>query len=196
MGKNHTVKNGECATSIAADNGFASVKDLFNHPDNAALRKLRPNPNLLAAGDVIVIPDHKPKTLALKADAKHKIVVTRPKAELHVHLRDLVGKKLKNAPFKLTHGAATVSGVSDGQGLIKVAIPPGLTSAQLDVQLPEPPPPPAPKSDGLVLPTETFIVPTTSKDPKKDYQPPKTLVWTLSIGSLGPAQVTTGAQRR
>lgn len=53
----HVVRQGECLSAIAKRYGFASYRIIYDHPDNAELRRARPNPNLLFPGDVIVIPD-------------------------------------------------------------------------------------------------------------------------------------------
>jgi Putative peptidoglycan binding domain len=196
MPTKYTVQDGDCATSIAAKNGFATFHQVYDDPGNADLRKLRPNPNLLEAGDIVTIPDGTPKTLSLATGQRHKIVVKRPKAELRLHLRDLVGKKLGGAAFRLTLAGRAVSGTADADGLLKVPIPPNLVKASLEIDLPKPPPPPAAVSDGLVLPKETFTIPATKKDSTKDYRPPKMLIWTLSLGALGPPDVIRGAQRR
>jgi hypothetical protein len=196
MGTKYTVQGGDCATSIAAKNGFATYHDVYDHADNADLRKHRPNPNLLAPGDVLVIPYRKPKTLLLATGKKHTIVLKRPKAELRLNLHDLVGKKLAGASFRLTLASKTIFGASDANGLVKAPIPPELTTASLEIDLPKPPSPQDAASDGLVLPKETFALPTTAEDGTKDYKPLTKLIWTLSIGDLGPADAIKGVQRR
>lgn len=57
MSTNYTVKPGDNLTKIALSHGFKSYRDIYDHPLNAAFRAKRPNPNLIFAGDVIVIPD-------------------------------------------------------------------------------------------------------------------------------------------
>ena len=52
----YTVKQGDCFMSIAAANGFL-WDILWNHGDNATLKQLRKDPNVLFPGDTIVIPD-------------------------------------------------------------------------------------------------------------------------------------------
>lgn len=61
MGKTHVVEPGEHLSSIAARFGFRSFRTIFEHPDNAELKKKRSNPNVLQPGDAIVIPDIAPK---------------------------------------------------------------------------------------------------------------------------------------
>lgn len=57
MATQHVVEPGEHLSGIAARFGFKSFRAIFEHPDNAELRKKRANPNVLRPGDVVVIPD-------------------------------------------------------------------------------------------------------------------------------------------
>lgn len=57
MSTKHVVEPGEHLSAIAARFGFRTVGPIFEHPDNAELRKKRVNPNVLLPGDVVVIPD-------------------------------------------------------------------------------------------------------------------------------------------
>jgi hypothetical protein len=59
----HVVAPGECLASIAEHYGFADPAVIYNHPENAALRRERPDPNVLLAGDVVAIPDRKLREL-------------------------------------------------------------------------------------------------------------------------------------
>lgn len=52
----HKVLPGETLSVIAKKYGFQTWQELYNHPDNAMLRKLRPDPNRIAVGDQISIP--------------------------------------------------------------------------------------------------------------------------------------------
>jgi hypothetical protein len=61
--KNHTVAEGECLHSIAKDHGFL-WEALWNHEKNAELKKNRSDPERLQAGDVVFMPDLKPKSEA------------------------------------------------------------------------------------------------------------------------------------
>ena len=55
----YTVKKGDSLSSIARTHGVRSWQELYNHPDNAAFRSKRPNPNLIYPGDVVMIPTGK-----------------------------------------------------------------------------------------------------------------------------------------
>ena len=53
--KTHTVKQGECLSSIAHRYGFKNAGLLYDHPDNEAFRKRRPDPAVIFPGDEIKI---------------------------------------------------------------------------------------------------------------------------------------------
>jgi N-acetylmuramoyl-L-alanine amidase len=50
------VKKGDNLSSIARANGLKNWRSIYNHQDNKAFRKKRPDPNLIYPGDVIWLP--------------------------------------------------------------------------------------------------------------------------------------------
>jgi hypothetical protein len=44
-------------SAIAKKNNLASWRDIYYHPDNAAFRRRRPNPDVIFPGDVVMLPD-------------------------------------------------------------------------------------------------------------------------------------------
>ena len=55
----HIVVQEVCSSSIAGRFGL-KAKDLHDHPENAALKKVRPNLNIFAAGEKAVVPKPEP----------------------------------------------------------------------------------------------------------------------------------------
>ena len=55
MSINHIVRQGEHLSQIALNYGFRDYKIIWDHPDNAALKKLRKSPNVLMPGDTLRI---------------------------------------------------------------------------------------------------------------------------------------------
>jgi len=53
----HTVVQGEHLSSIAKKYGFSSYKTIWDHGQNADLKKKRQNPNVIFPGDRLFIPD-------------------------------------------------------------------------------------------------------------------------------------------
>ncbi len=56
----HIVKQGECISSISFQYGFFP-DTIWNLPDNSGLKNKRKDPNILMAGDTVVIPDKRQK---------------------------------------------------------------------------------------------------------------------------------------
>src|SRR5258708_33469109 len=57
MSLTYTVVQGDCISSIAAQNGFGRWQTVWDRPENAALKKTRKNPNALSPGDQVFVPD-------------------------------------------------------------------------------------------------------------------------------------------
>ena len=64
------MKEGECVGSIAFEHGFFP-DTLWDHPNNAELKGKRGDPNVLLAGDVVHVPDLRPKEVAVAAGQSH-----------------------------------------------------------------------------------------------------------------------------
>ncbi len=135
MPKTHVVKQGECLLLIARHHGFADYKKLYEHPDNAELRKQRPNPNVLFPGDKIVIPDPAPtrsKTVSASTGQIHRFVLKVPPRLVRIALKDSEGNPLTNMPYMLTVMDEQVEGNTDGQGILEQKVPYTATSALLE----------------------------------------------------------------
>jgi len=53
----YTVKVGDNLSAIAKRFGIPNWQSIYNSPENKAFRAKRPNPNLIYAGDVLMVPD-------------------------------------------------------------------------------------------------------------------------------------------
>jgi len=118
MGQIHTVKQGECLASIARAYGFSSYLVLYEHPANANLKLTRPNPNQLAPGDLVAIPEPVPVTAKKATGQIHEFRVEREKPRLRLILRDVKGEPLKNQDYLLELGEEQRYGATDGNGLL------------------------------------------------------------------------------
>jgi hypothetical protein len=131
----HTVNQGECFTQIAERYGFRDYRTLYDHPDNAALKKARPNPNVLLPGDVVKIPDKDPKEAACATGKNHQFKVKRQTRALKLTLLDREGKPMKGAAYTLRVEGATFKGQTKGDGSLKHDVP--LTASQGEILLEE-----------------------------------------------------------
>ena len=124
MTRKHVVEPGECLTTIAASHGFSDWRVLHDHPDNAALREKRPDPNLLFLGDVVVIPDRETKEIEVDSGSVHRFRCKRGGRRLHVHLIDRDRASLAGKPYKvLVDDALHDEGTTSASGEIDVLVP-------------------------------------------------------------------------
>jgi N-acetylmuramoyl-L-alanine amidase len=132
----HTVRQGECLSSIARQYGFKDWQVLYDDPANAELKKRRPNPNLLYPGDLVAIPEPKPMTAQKPTGDWHDITLEREQARLKVQLMGLDGKALAGQDYELTVDGETRSGTTDGSGLVDEPVDIGVKTAELKVTVP------------------------------------------------------------
>jgi hypothetical protein len=129
--KRHVVRQGECLASIARRHGASETMRVYQDPANAGLRKLRPNPHVLNPGDVVAVPQAKPKTVDCQTRQTHQFVVTLPKRKLRMELRDPFGEPLPNAPYRVVAGSLELEGKTDGGGVMEKEIPADATEVEL-----------------------------------------------------------------
>src|SRR3979490_2695044 len=72
MASNYKIKQGEHVSRIAKQFGFADYRTIWDHPNNAALKDLRKNPNVLAPGDQLFIPDKQLRKESRPTGATHR----------------------------------------------------------------------------------------------------------------------------
>lgn len=130
----HQVAPGESLYAIARQHGFATWLALYHHPDNAALRRRRPNPHVLHPGDEVVIPGPCPGGAPVALD-QVTVVVRRRRGwqPLRVRLTDARGGVLASQPFELTCGALELKGKTDPEGLLQVELPADAREVQVEV---------------------------------------------------------------
>jgi LysM repeat protein len=133
----HKVKPGDCLSSIAAAAGF-DYKQIWNHPDNAELKAKRKDPNVLYPGDVVVIPDKAEKTESCGDSARHQFRRKGVPEKLKLRLLDVAGEPRKNLKYELVLDSETLSGSTDGDGLLEAVIPPDAETAVLRIVGAEP----------------------------------------------------------
>lgn len=128
----YVVKQGECIATIAEATGF-SADTLYNHPDNADLKKKRPNPNILHPGDEVAIPAREVKTVTVKTGAVHQFRVALPKRELQLTLLDREGKPIGGESYVLEVDGESIEGQTSGGGEIKQSIKGNARSVTLTI---------------------------------------------------------------
>jgi N-acetylmuramoyl-L-alanine amidase len=130
----YTVEQGDCLSSLAETFGLADWQTIYNDPNNAELRNLRPNPNVLLPGDTIYIPDNDSKKLDGSTDQKHHFVVKVPQTWLRILIRD--GQQVPAAGCKYhleIDGIPCPDRTLGSDGMLAVKIPATAESGTLTV---------------------------------------------------------------
>lgn len=128
----YSVKQGDCVMSIAEEFGFV-WETIWNHADNADLKELRKDPNILHPGDVVVIPEKTPRTESAPVDQLSQYVKKTPKAQVKLRLLDLKRQPRAGVDYTATVDGVISSGTSDGDGYITVLTPPNARQLKLKV---------------------------------------------------------------
>jgi hypothetical protein len=131
MAKEHTVRPGDCISSIAFENGFFP-DTIWNHGRNAELKALRQNPNVLSPGDVVHVPDRRERVETRGTDASHRFKKRGVPAKLRVVLRE-DDEPVAGKPFLVVVDGIEIRGTTGGDGLIEVSIPPNARRAELTI---------------------------------------------------------------
>ncbi len=111
MATNYQVKQGDCISSIAFENGFFP-DTLWNHPSNAQLKQKRQDPNVLLPGDVVFVPDKRLKELSEPTNQVHKYRYKSTPAKFRIQIME-DGQPRANTPYTLTIDGEIVSKPGD-----------------------------------------------------------------------------------
>lgn len=129
MPAKHVVVQGECLVSIAEQHGFAP-QTLWEAAENSELRNVRRSPNILFPGDVLHIPDKRPRSVAVAAGARH--VFRRRGVPAHLQLRFLQdGEPRAGVAYRLILGSRELTGTTSPEGLLEQWIPAGVREGRL-----------------------------------------------------------------
>jgi peptidoglycan hydrolase-like protein with peptidoglycan-binding domain len=129
---NYQVQPGECISSIAYDHGFFP-DTLWNHPNNAELKRKRKNLNVLMPGDVVFIPDLRTKEVSEPTNQVHKFRLKNVPAKLRIQFM-FDGEPRRNVPYELTVDGKPVSKPgdrTDSEGFVFCSIAPDAKSGKL-----------------------------------------------------------------
>ena len=132
----HIIQEGDCLSSLAEQHGF-DWQTLWDYPPNAALKRARPDPNVLAPGDVLQIPDRTLGTYSGGTGQRHIFRRKGTPAKLSLRLVDQKGRPRANLRYVLTIDGSRRSGTTGGDGKIEEFITASAQSAQLEIQTPE-----------------------------------------------------------
>src|SRR5437867_4630138 len=135
MSKTVEAKKGDCVISIASAAGFADWHTVYDAPENADLRKKRPDPHILVEGDKVFVPDMKPMEITLKAGHTYLIKTKSLWATVELALNDPSGNPYAGKKWELRVGDEVYKGTTDGKGGLKQKVPPDAKEGDLTVIL-------------------------------------------------------------
>jgi len=129
MAIQHEVQPGECISSIAYEYGFF-WETIWNHPNNAQLKKTRKDPNILAPGDLVFIPDKRLKDERRPTEQMHRFRVKSVPAKLRLQLFEGEVPR-SNQTYELWINEKKVTGKTNANGVLTASIPPNATEGDL-----------------------------------------------------------------
>lgn len=166
MATNHSVSQGECLSSIANQYGFSSYRTIYDHPNNADLKRKRPNPNVIYPGDTLYIPDKELKEASKPTDQKHKFKLKKETVVLRLVVKNDEDHPYANMRYQLKVDDQIFNGNTGGDGKIEQRIPADARAGEL------------------------AIFPTGGETQNA------IAIFTLELGELDPVEEATGIQAR
>lgn len=127
-----TVSPGDSIPSIAKENGFF-WETIWNHPNNAALKAKRKDPNLLFDGDEVYVPDLDLKQESRGVDARHKFKVKGEQVKFKLQLL-MMGQPRANEAYTLVVDGTIYSGTTTGDGRLEHVLPANARSGVLKLK--------------------------------------------------------------
>lgn len=125
----YEVVAGDCITSVADAHGHF-WQTLWEHPENAELKRTRQDPNVIRVGDKLHVPELEAKDENGPTEQRHRFRKLGVPAMFRVQL--LRGKRPRaGLKFTLMVDVAMHQGLTDAEGLIAVPLAPGARSATL-----------------------------------------------------------------
>jgi Putative peptidoglycan binding domain len=134
MPDSYIVEQGDHLSKIAKEHGFPDYRVIWDHPDNADLKKLRQNPNVLLPGDEVVIPDKEERIESGGTEKRHTFEVKTSTLKLRLVLEDIYEKPIAGAACALVVGIDTFQLTTDGNGKLEHDIPLDATDATLVIR--------------------------------------------------------------
>jgi N-acetylmuramoyl-L-alanine amidase len=104
---------------IARKHGFHDFRTIWNHPQNAKLKSLRKNPNILFPGDLVFIPDMEQRIEEKVVDAKHIFIASKPLLVLRITIRDTDDLPVRDTQYLLLLKAGSSLRKTDGDGSLE-----------------------------------------------------------------------------
>lgn len=174
MSSTYTAIQGDCLSSIASKHRFHNWRTIYDHPENDALKKRRPNPNQIYPGDKVFIPSRETKEVDRVTGHNHVFIVDALPIKLRLVVKDEDWTPFRGKRYELRvdSQAKPYSGVTAESGGT--------------IEHPQPNEPKI-KADAKEAELTIWL------DDDRLRQPS---VWRLKLGHLDPIEEITGVQKR
>ncbi|RKH46296.1 peptidoglycan-binding domain-containing protein [Corallococcus sicarius] len=130
MSVKHKVKQGEWLAKIIRQYSLGSWQEVWDSPENTALKQKRRNPYCLLPGDEVVIPP--PTEMKVSAGASYVLQGGERPDRLRLGLRR-ANTPLSRRRYELTFGEQVHCGTLSFTGMLEHLLPPEATEARLKI---------------------------------------------------------------
>jgi peptidoglycan hydrolase-like protein with peptidoglycan-binding domain len=130
----HVVQQGEHLAAIARRYGFADYLKLWDLPENAGLKKIRQNPNILLPGDEVFIPDKSVRLVPARTGQVHQFKLHARPLKLRLILKPSYGQALAGIACELDVAGKQFQLETDSEGRIAHDIPATAKEASLTIK--------------------------------------------------------------
>lgn len=131
----YVIRQGDCLSSIARAHGFHHWRPIYEHPNNAGFRSLRPDPNVIFPGDRLFIPDFESKVDSGATEQKHRFNVHGQRTYLNLKLEHAPDDPMQGE-YILTVEGTEHRGSLDAEGRLSHRIPSNARQGELRLLLP------------------------------------------------------------
>jgi len=125
----HKVEQGECISSIAEIYGFFP-ETIWELADNSELKDLRQDPNVLMAGDTVIIPDKRVKEEVVQTGQQHRFKRKGVPEKLIIQFKD-ENEPRANKAYDLIIDEKYSEGKTDDNGTVDIWIPPNAREGRI-----------------------------------------------------------------
>lgn len=118
----YQARQGDHLSRIAANFGFSGYRSIWDHPNNADLKKTRQTPHILLPGDNLFIPDREVRVETRSTDQRHRFLYPGTPLMLIIVLKDNDYQPLANADCELRVESDSGKLTTNGSGLLQKPI--------------------------------------------------------------------------
>ena len=129
MPVNYTIQQGDSVIALSDKYGLLA-DTIWNDGANSALREKRPDMNVLMPGDIVVIPDKRPRMEKRAAGAQYTFKRKGIPALFRLQVYDMHNPRA-NQNYTLTVDGVKYTGTTDGQGIVQQSLPAASKSGEL-----------------------------------------------------------------